>query len=82
MAVVYEKGLVLLPKFIRDALGLVKGSRVNFRLEDNKAVIEPENASLEQLRKLRATAFRTDEETERHMELVKKKMEEELLHVP
>lgn len=82
MAVVYEKGLVLLPKYIRDALGLVKGSKVNFRLENNRAVIEPANASLEQLRKLRETATLTDAEVEEGMRKAKKAMEEEWCRVP
>ncbi len=82
MAVVYEKGLVLLPKYIRDALGLVKGSKVNFRLENNKAVIEPANATLEEFRKIRATATRSQAEVDKHIELAKKKMLDEWSRVP
>lgn len=39
MSTVTSKGQVTLPKRVRDALGLVPGSEVDFELEDGKVVL-------------------------------------------
>ena len=38
---VYKKGIVVLPKSIRDALGIDEGTLLRIRVEDGKIVLEP-----------------------------------------
>jgi AbrB family looped-hinge helix DNA binding protein len=38
---VHKKGVVVIPKSIRDALGIVEGTLLEVRVEDNKIVFEP-----------------------------------------
>ena len=40
---VHKKGVVVIPKSIRDALGIVEGTLLEVRVEDNKIVFEPLN---------------------------------------
>ncbi len=39
MATVTSKGQITLPKQVRDALGLVPGSEVEFELDDGRAIL-------------------------------------------
>ena len=38
---VHKKGVVVIPKSIRDALGIVEGTLLEVRVEDNKIVLKP-----------------------------------------
>jgi AbrB family looped-hinge helix DNA binding protein len=38
---VHKKGIVVIPKSIRDALGIVEGTLLEVRIEDNKIVLKP-----------------------------------------
>jgi AbrB family looped-hinge helix DNA binding protein len=38
---VHKKGVVVIPKSIRDALGIVEGTLLEIRIEDNKIVLKP-----------------------------------------
>jgi AbrB family looped-hinge helix DNA binding protein len=38
---VHKKGVVVIPKSIRDALGIVEGTLLEVRIEDNKIVLKP-----------------------------------------
>jgi AbrB family looped-hinge helix DNA binding protein len=38
---VHKKGVVVIPKSIRDALGIVEGTLLEVRIENNKIVLEP-----------------------------------------
>jgi AbrB family looped-hinge helix DNA binding protein len=40
---VHKKGVVVIPKSIRDALGIVEGTLLEVRIEDNKIVLKPLN---------------------------------------
>jgi len=41
MVKVYRKGIVVLPKSVRDALGIAEGTLLRVRVEDGKIVLEP-----------------------------------------
>ncbi len=82
MAEVYEKGQILIPKYIRDALKITPGSQVNVRLEDNRAVIETPAAFLEEFERLTSHNKSSAGKTAKLIEKSRKKMEEEWLHVP
>jgi len=38
---VHKKGVVVIPKSIRDALGIIEGTLLEVRVENNKIVFEP-----------------------------------------
>jgi AbrB family looped-hinge helix DNA binding protein len=38
---VHKKGVVIIPKSIRDALGIIEGTLLEVRIENNKIVFEP-----------------------------------------
>jgi len=38
---VYRKGIVVLPKNVRDALGIVEGTLLRVRVEDGRIILEP-----------------------------------------
>uniref|UniRef100_A0A7J2U606 AbrB/MazE/SpoVT family DNA-binding domain-containing protein n=1 Tax=Ignisphaera aggregans TaxID=334771 RepID=A0A7J2U606_9CREN len=38
---VHKKGVVIIPKSIRDALGIIEGTLLEVRVENNKIVFEP-----------------------------------------
>lgn len=64
MAKVDSKGRIVLPKAVRERLGLAPGSEVDVREEDGRAVVEPEE-SAEQIiddleRRIEAAAARRD----------------------
>lgn len=82
MAEVYEKGQILIPKYIRDALRIEPGSQVNVRLEDNRAVIDTSHAFLEEFERLTSQNKSSGAETSRLIEKSKKKMEDGWLDVP
>lgn len=84
MAEIYERGQVVVPKYIRDLLGLSPGTKVSWRVEDNKrAVLEPASNLLEEFHEIRRMGPKyTDEEIEELMRKAEKKRMEEILNVP
>jgi AbrB family looped-hinge helix DNA binding protein len=48
-AKVTSKGQITIPKEVRDALGLVPGDRVAFRLVEDAAILEPETFDIKEL---------------------------------
>lgn len=48
-ATVTSKGQITIPKEVRDALGLVPGDRVAFRLVEDAAILEPETFDVKEL---------------------------------
>jgi AbrB family looped-hinge helix DNA binding protein len=38
---VHKKGIVVIPKSIRDSLGIIEGTLLEVRIENNKIVLEP-----------------------------------------
>lgn len=43
MAVVYEKGIIVIPKILREKVGLQKGTRIEFEVKDKKLIISPKD---------------------------------------
>ena len=82
MAEVYDKGQILLPKYIRDALKITPRSHVNVRLEGNKAIIENTDAFLEEFEALISREKTSDAAVADKISKSKKKMEDEWLNVP
>lgn len=65
MAVVYEKGIIVIPKKIREKAGLQKGAKIEFEVKDKKIIITPQDEwtlEFEQLRKEFADATGKDVE--------------------
>ncbi len=52
MAKVDSKGRIVLPKKVRERLGITPGTEVDIREEDGKAVVEPEDDPQEVLRRM------------------------------
>ena len=82
MAEIYEKGQVVIPKFIRDMFGFKPGTEVGFKIDGNRVYIERSYDALAEFRKLRAEATATDEEVERAIRQNERKRNKERLHVP
>lgn len=84
MAEVYERGQVVIPKYIRTMLRLTPGRKVNFRVEGTKLVMETEtvDAWLEELKHIRSTAIMSHREVMESIEKTEKKRRKEMLHVP
>ena len=43
MSVLYPKGIMVVPKYIREILGWHEGVEINFHVENKKLVVEPED---------------------------------------
>jgi len=48
---VYDRGQIVIPKYIRDLLGWEKGTRVSFKVEDEKVILENIESKSEQFMK-------------------------------
>ena len=77
MVEVYERGQIVIPKYIRDALKISPGTQLNVSLDGRKIVLEQYDP-VEELDKIRAKhAVYTTEEVDRLMaKLEKKKLAE------
>jgi len=53
-----ERGQVVIPKEIRDMLGIKAGARVTIYLKGNAIVLHPKSSLLERARRLKAIARR------------------------
>ncbi|MFH1095695.1 MAG: AbrB/MazE/SpoVT family DNA-binding domain-containing protein [Candidatus Micrarchaeota archaeon] len=75
MVEVYDKGQIVIPKYIRDMLHLVPGTQLNARVEARKIILEPADNYFEEFERLttRKTG-RSDEEVEKRIGAAKKKM--------
>ena len=82
MPEIYEKGQVVIPKFIRDMFGFKPGTEVGFKVEGQRVYIEKAYDWISEFEKLRSQATDSDEEIDRAMRLVEKKRNKERLRVP
>jgi bifunctional DNA-binding transcriptional regulator/antitoxin component of YhaV-PrlF toxin-antitoxin module len=83
MAEVYEKGLVILPKKVRDAYKLYPGTKVTFSMEKEGVLVKRQNDWLSEFRALRAElATHSSKDMKKMMAESEKKMHEEWSRVP
>ena len=82
MVEVYEKGQVVIPKFIRDMFKIRPGSSVNFRVEGEKIILVPEYDVAAEFEKLAAQGSSSFEETEKAIADFEKARSKARLHVP
>ena len=74
MVVMYEKGQIVIPKWIRDMLKLRPGNHLSVTVEKNKLVLTPANTWLEELDQIRAEcATLTQKEVEEGIKRAEKK---------
>lgn len=64
MIEVYERGQMVLPKYVRDILNIGKGTKLCESLQDGGLFLKPSSSWLEEFRELRKEATSTDEEIE------------------
>ncbi len=74
MVEVYDKGQIVIPKYIRDMLHLVPGTQLNARVEARKIILEPADDYFEEFERLTSHPAHSDQETEKRIEIAKKKM--------
>ena len=83
MAEVYEKGLVILPKKLRDAYKLYPGTKVTFSMEKEGVLVRREDDWLSDFRALRADLTKHGgKDMKKMMAESEKKMHWEWLRVP
>jgi len=82
MAQIYEKGQVVIPKFIRDMFGFKPGTEVGFKVEGKRVYLEKEYDVAAEFEKLRAEATATDDEVKRAIRQAEGKRTGEILNVP
>ena len=83
MGEVYEKGQVLIPKYIRDMFNIKPGSQVSFRVENNKIILDPADDWIKEFRELRSQLKkRSFKDTEKAIKEAEESMHDEWLNVP
>ncbi len=82
MVEVYDKGQIVIPKYIRDMLHITPHSHLNARVEARKIILEPADDYFEEFEFLTSRPAHSDGETEKRIEAAKKKMLEEWRRVP
>ena len=82
MVEVYERGQIVIPKYIRDMLNIMPGTRLNARVENNMIILEKSNFAeeLEAIRAEIATPM-SKEEVEAMIKKARDKMHREWLDV-
>lgn len=83
MALVYEKGQVVIPKYLRDIFGIKPGSNVHFNVENNRIYIDPADEVMAELNRLRAIGATQDfESVQKEIREVEEKRKRRMLDVP
>ncbi len=82
MAEIYEKGQVVIPKYLRDMFNLRPGSQVSFHVENNRIYIDPAVEVLAEMERLAAGGTNTFEQTQSEILRMKQKRMERIRHVP
>ena len=82
MAEIYEKGQVVIPKFIRDMFGFKPGTEVGFKVEGKRVYIEKKYDVSAEFERLRSEANMSDAEIEKAIREVEQKRHREIMNVP
>ena len=80
MAEIYEKGLVILPKSMREAFKMHPGTKVDYRLEKEGILVMPAGNSIAEMRALRKEMAKfTDRQVENMIRETEKRRIAELV---
>ncbi len=82
MPEIYEKGQVVIPKFIRDMFGFKPGTEVGFRIEGQRIYIEKGYDWRAEFEALCREGRMSDSEVEKAILENERKMHREKMHVP
>jgi len=83
VAEIYEKGQVVIPKYLRDEFKMFPGTMVAFRRSGEGVLVMPASNAFEEMEKLRKEgANQPGEKTARLMRRLRKAREKEMLDVP
>jgi AbrB family looped-hinge helix DNA binding protein len=82
MAEIYEKGQVVLPKHMREALKMYPGMKVAFRMEQNGILVQPTQGWLDEFHSLCSEADMTSKELREAIKASREKRRKEMLNVP
>ncbi len=78
MVEVYDKGQIVIPKYIRDMLHLLPGSQLHARVEARKIILEPADDYFEEFGRLTARKTgRSDEEVGKRIRAAERRMHRE-----
>ena len=81
MAVIYEHGQVVIPKYIREMFKLTPGTRVSFVPQNGELVLKSEYDVLKEFEELTSMADSTFAETEHRIKEVENRRKKAILHV-
>lgn len=81
MVELYERGQIVIPKYIRDLLHLQPGAEMHIKVEQSRIILEPASSFMEEFERLTSRGRSSDAETERKMKIAEKKMHEDWEHV-
>jgi AbrB family looped-hinge helix DNA binding protein len=83
MAEIYEKGQVVIPKYLRDEFKMYPGTQVAFKRADNGVLVIPAYNAQEEMEKLREEgATMSDAQVRNSIREMEAKRRKEMLHVP
>ena len=84
MAEIYEKGQVVIPKYLRDMFNLRPGSQVHFSVENNRIYIDPAEEAIAEVERLRAIGVQGGDfaSIQRDIKETERKRLKRLLNVP
>jgi len=82
MAEIYEKGQVVIPKFIRDMFGFKPGTEVGFKIEGQRVYLEKKYDVAAEFEALCKEGSMSDKEIEKAILDDERKKHKEKMHVP
>ena len=54
MVEVYERGQIVIPKYVRDMLNIFPGTHLNIRVEDRKIILEQSSTWFDELKEIQS----------------------------
>ncbi len=82
MAEIYEKGQVVIPKFIRDMFGFKPGTEVGFRVEGQRVYLEKKYDVAAEFEAICKEGRMSDAAIEKAIREVEQKRHREIMNVP